>query len=698
MIGKTSLPPNVQNFTATIESPSGIRLSWDALDVLDIAGYRITGDAQTEVVGNSTIVQVLSKTGTLSFDLVAVDTGGRVSETPANATVEVKAPGTPDEIETETRTDGLYLTWDDCDTTWPVRHYNIADEYLNRTSKEMKTQFVVSPRAVGSYEIDVQAVDIFENYGARKTFSFTVQQPSTPVVTTEVNNGVVRLKWPAVESSFPIKTYQVFSVNGQLLQETNATFFDINGPAGTLEYRVRAVDSAGNMSAFGEVVLELTAPEAPQVTVALNKNRDGLDLTWTVPNSMLPVLTYDVVRQWTENGELKEQDYGSTDATAMSIPAIPAGQHTVLVRAVDASGNRSVWGSDELTVRVPGPAFLTDVNVVDNNVQVYWQEPTDLFFAIAYYNFGTLEDGHFSLIGRIDARFASRFEREAGEYTYQICPVDVAGNVGQCSNITAQVAQPPDFVFFDDRDSTFNGELVNASLDGRGSMIMPVYPDETWQENIDRVAGLLSADPASLTWQQKIDGGYPAWQSPPAPSATYTEIVDVGTDVPSTSITVTVTSQPLEGNPLISCKIEVSSNRVDWREMADGSFQTYASSFRYVRYTLTVTGGMAAISAINYRLDVKKQSDFGAVFSSATDNGEGFVSVDATPDLYGTWVPFLVSFTDIQSGPIVFCNEEGKTAYVNFKDTLHPTGFRVYVLNRNGQRVDGQVSWSAFGV
>ena len=698
VIGKTSLPPNVQNFTATIESPSGIRLTWDALDVLDIASYRISGDAWTEVVGNSTIVQVLRKTGTLSFDLVAVDTGGRVSENATNATVEVEAPRTPDEIETETRTDGLYLTWDDCDTTWPVRHYLITDKYLGRVSKELKTQFIVSPRAVGSYTVSVQAVDTFDNYGERKEFSFVVQQPSTPVVTTEVNNGVVRLKWPAVESSFPIKTYQVLSVDGQLLQETAATFYDVDGPAGTLEYRVRAVDSAGNMSAFGEVVLQLTAPEAPQVTVALNKNRDGLDLTWTVPNSMLPVLTYDVVRQWTENGELMEQDYGSTDATAMSIPAILAGQHTFLVRAVDASVNHSVWGTDKLTVRVPGPAFLTDVNVIDNNVQVYWNEPTDLFFAIAYYNFGTLEDGHFSLIGRIDARFASRFEREAGEYTYQICPVDVAGNIGQCSNITAQVAQPPDFVFFDDKDSTFNGELVNASLDGRGNMILPTYPDETWQENIDRVAGLLATDPASLTWQQKIDGGYPAWQSPPAPSATYTEIVDVGTDVPSTSITVTVTSQPLEGNPLISCKIEVSSDMLDWREMADGSFQTYASSFRYVRYTFTVTGGMAAISAINYRLDVKKQSDFGAVFSSATDNGEGFISVDETPDLYGTWVPFLVSFTDIQSGPIVFCNEEGKTAYVNFKDTLHPTGFRVYVLNRNGQRVNGQVSWSAFGV
>lgn len=698
VIGKTLPPPDVEGFTASIESPAGVRLTWQEVNVLDVDRYRITGPVTIETTATSIIAVVTNRTGTVDFQCVAVDTGGRVSETPSTASVEILPPAAPAGFRSDTRNDGLYLVWDDCDTTWPVQHYIITDDYLNTTSKELRTQTVISPRAVDSYRIDVQAVDIFGNAGERVAHELVVQQPSTPVVTTEVNNGVVRLKWPAVESSFPIKTYQVFSVNGQLLQETAATFFDVDGPAGTLEYRVRAVDSAGNMSAFGEVVLELTAPDAPQVTVALNKNRDGLDLTWTVPNSMLPVLTYDVVRQWTDNGELMEQDYGSTDATAMSIPAIPAGQHTFLVRAADASGNRSVWGADELAVRVPGPAFLTDVNVIDNNVQVYWNEPTDLFFAIAYYNFGTLEDGHFSLIGRIDARFASRFEREAGEYTYQICPVDVAGNIGQCSNITAQVAQPPDFVFFDDKDSTFNGELVNASLDGRGNMTLPIYPDETWQENIDRVAGLLTTDHASLTWQQKINGGYPVWQSPPAPSATYTEIVDVGTDVPSTSITVTVTSQPLEGNPLISCKIEVSSDMIEWREMADGSFQTYASSFRYVRYTFTVTGGMAAISAINYRLNVKKQSDFGTVFSSATDNGEGFVSVDETPDLYGTWVPFLVSFTDIQSGPIVFCNEEGKTAYVNFKDVLHPEGFRMYVLDKNGQRVDGQVSWSAFGV
>lgn len=698
VIGKTSLPPNVQNFTATIESPSGIRLTWGTLDVLDIASYRIAGDAQTEVVGNSTIVQVLRKTGTLSFDLVAVDTGGRVSENAAIATVEVRAPGTPDGIETETRTDGLYLTWEDCDTTWPVRHYLITDEYLGRVSKELKTQFVVSPRAVGTYEVDVQAVDIFDNYGARKTLSFTVQQPSTPVVSTEVNNGVVRLKWPAVESSFPIKTYQVFSVNGQLLQETNATFFDVDGPAGTLEYRVRAVDSAGNMSAFGEVVLELTAPESPQVTVALNKNRDGLDLTWTVPNSMLPVLTYDVVRQWTENGELKDQDYGSTDATAMSIPAIPAGTHTFMVRAVDESGNRSVWGTTDFIVKAPGAAFLTNVSVIDNNVQIYWTEPTEQFFAIAYYNFGTVEDGHFSLIGRIDARFASRSENAAGDYTYQVCPVDVAGNIGTCSTISASVDAPPDFIFYDDYDSVFNGTKTNAVLDGHGGMLLPVLPNETWAENNIRVTTLLATDPATLTWHQKVDAGYANYLSPPQSSATYVEVVDIGTVVPSSRINVTVSSSVLEGDPRVACKIEVSSTGDDWRTVAENSLSSYASDFRFARYTFTITGGLMLITNINYRLDVKKKTDFGNLTSLASDNGDGFVSIEDTPELYGTYVPFGAKFVDVQAGPNATCSEVGKTAYVNFTDVPRPKGFRVYVLDKNGQRVDGAVSWYTFGV
>ena len=104
------------------------------------------------------------------------------------------------------------------------------------------------------------------------------------------------------------------------------------------------------------------------------------------------------------------------------------------------------------------------------------------------------------------------------------------------------------------------------------------------------------------------------------------------------------------------------------------------------------------ITNINYRLDVKKKTDFGNLTSRATDNGEGFVSIEETPELYGTFVPFGVKFVDVQAGPNATCDETGKTAYVNFEDVQHPEGFRVYVLDDDGQRVDGVVSWYAFGV
>lgn len=704
VIGKTLPPPDVEGFAASIESPAGVRLTWQAVNVLDVDRYRITGPVTMETTATSLIAVVTHRTGTVDFQCVAVDTGGRVSETPATASVEIEPPLTPARFSAATRTDGLYLTWDDAATTWPIRHYHIMDNYLGAESRELKTQYVVPPRSAGNYSIQVQAVDIFDNYGGVASFLLEVLPPETPVPRSSINNGVVRISWAPVKSSFPVRTYQVYTITGQLVQETAATFYDVPDPSGTLQYRVCAVDSAGNASAFAEISLTLTPPDAPVVTVALNDTRDGLVISWSVPDAMLPVLTYDVVRQWEEDRddgvvELHEQDYGSTDATTFAVPAIPAGRHVFMVRAVDASGARSVWGTAELDVTAPQGTLAPVASVIDNNVMLYWQAPAEQFFAIDHYDLYTVEDAIPVYDGRIDALFASRFERAAGEYTYQLCPVDTAGNVGQCSRITARVSQPPGFVLFDERDSVFSGTLANAVLDGRGSMILPVPEGETWAQNVQRVAGLLSMDTDTLTWRQKVDGGYPAWLSPAATQGGYTEIVDVGAIIPSTSITVTVSSTVLEGDPQFSCKIEVSeTGGNDWRVMAENALFTFATQFRFVRYTFDVSGGMLAISNINYRLDVKKLSDFGSVFSAATDNGEGFVDKETTPDLYGTWVPFAVSFVDVQAGPFVSCGEEGKTAYVNFQDVQEPEGFRVFVLNANGQRVDGQVSWSVNGV
>lgn len=96
-------------------------------------------------------------------------------------------------------------------------------------------------------------------------------------------------------------------------------------------------------------------------------------------------------------------------------------------------------------------------------------------------------------IGRIDAQFASSFETVSGEYVYGVTPVDAGGNRGALSTIKMAVSQPPDFVFYHNKDSLFNGVKANFVLDGRGSMIGPV-PEETWTENVAR-AGCSPAGP-----------------------------------------------------------------------------------------------------------------------------------------------------------------------------------------------------------
>lgn len=73
------------------------------------------------------------------------------------------------------------------------------------------------------------------------------------------------------------------------------------------------------------------------------------------------------------------------------------------------------------------------------------------------------------------------------------------------------------------------------------------------------------------------------------PSGTYIETVDVGKLVPSTKITVTISSRTLSGNPAFACKIEVSQDNAIWRTISDNATVVYATQFRYVRYTITAT-------------------------------------------------------------------------------------------------------------
>jgi len=655
--------------------------------------------------------------GQVTERCTAVDKYGFESET-AVQTHEILPPKNP-VLEIAARADGLHLEWQDCKGTFRIDRYDVYDSGADGESKIyfMKgCSQLLKPRKSGYYNFSVKAFDCLGLASSEMEIAdYYVHGPADPVPAAVIDGSDVLLAWERPTSDFPIDFYRVFSVSGEdetLLGEAKTLWFRLPAPgAGGWTYRIQSVDLAGNESAKASVSITIKAPAAPVVSAVLSG--DGIDLSWkagedpSVTGWPLPVAAWDVARQWEDGQYVREQDYGRLDVDTLRVPAVIAGVHTFHVRAVDTSGTTGSFGTCEFEALRPGKVSFSMCAAVDNNVMLYWTEPDEIFFPVAWYLFETdmgQGDGIFAEAGRIDALFASSFESVSGRYVYRITPVDTAGNMGTPSQIAVDIAQPPDFILYHDYDSLFNGTKTNFVLDGRGSMIGP-FSNSTWQEQLNAMASAKGTTAANITWNQKKGWGWTHWMDPEASSATYVETVDVGVIIPATKVNITYTAEKLTGTPAFTCQIEVSSDNSQWRTMTEDGWMVYATDFRYVRYTIGLTGGTAAVSNINCRLDVKKMTDFGHVTCNASDNGTGWVSMAQTPMLTGTWVPFNVEFNDVESlpRPNVVANASngstvGYTAYTVFEDVLHPQGFRVFVLDSNGNRVTADVDWSAFGV
>ena len=676
----------------------------------------------------------LINVGTITVSINAVDKYGVTSKDDPNyidnsVQFSVYPPYNPTEMALSSSDEGssIVLNWKDCTRTFAIDYYLVTD-VVNRQTYRVSTNYVVLPaRKEGTYKITVQAFDVIGHSSAAMEYNMIVSGVGGMIVTAKVDGSDILLEWSIPDSSFIIDHYIIKGDNDIIPDEDNINFEDgdtigtakVNyfrtpaGKAGTYVYYVWAVDVAGNISTnyASFTTVTINEPNAPSVTAALDG--DGVKVAWaaTVGETQLPIRAWDVVRQWDETRsdgvvETKEMEYGRLDVDTTTVPAFIAGEHTFMVRAVDSGGNVGPWGNTDFVAQKPGKVTFSQPTVIDNNVQLYWTQPNSIFFPIKEYIFSeveTYEDGseYVAEIGRVDALFASETENEAGMYTYGITPVDVGGNVGERTTITCRVAQPPDFVFYDKKESLFNGEKVNFILNGEGSMLGPVPVNETWDENSARVIELGSIDATidDLTHQQKIDAGYKTWLEPAESYGSYTETIDHGTIIPSCNYTITMGYRVLSGNPTIACKIEISEDNKVWDVASDNAFSVFVTQFRYSRFTITVTGGYIEINSILIDLNVKQLTDYGRVECKATDNGEGWVSEQETPMLTGTWVEFKRDFVDVQSLPKPnVVNQQDYEAFIVFEDVINPKGFRIFVKDKNGSRVTAMVDWTAMGV
>lgn len=202
----------------------------------------------------------------------------------------------------------------------------------------------------------------------------------------------------------------------------------------------------------------------PLVQQSLIRESGVVDIT--PPINATYILDQDTVNLIWESGDERSRSYeirqGTDWATANFITVTPTtnvhiypspGSPLVyLIKAIDLDNNKSLKTTTVIVeVELPGATPL-GIEVVDNNVFLRWTPPASSFSIKTYEVYKGTE-----FLGSREGTFTSFFEQVAGDYTYRIFAVDVAGNRGTETKLTVHVKSPPDYILTAVHLSLFSG-------------------------------------------------------------------------------------------------------------------------------------------------------------------------------------------------------------------------------------------------
>lgn len=441
---------------------------------------------------------------------------------------------------------------------------------------------------------------------------------------------------------------------------------------------VKARDVYGYESANAAMVeVDVAIPGTSELSAGLVG--PDVELLWLAVTGAFAIDHYEL-RFGTDwlTAEFVDQVYTTTFRTR----ATWSGVRRWWVAAVDVAGNSGAPVSVDVNIVAPGQVTARRVEVIDNNVLLYWGAPTTGNLPVERYDVrkGATWAGGTVVGSNGNSTFTTVFEQVAGDYIYWIAAVDSAGNVGTPASIAATVNQPPDYILRNNYDSAFPGTKTNMFLED-GRLVGPVSTTQTWATHF---SGNSYDDIAD-----QIAAGNTFFAEPSLTSGTYQEAVDYGASVPATMVTVTLGSTVVDGSVSVSCQIAYKLNSGDSYTNAAAGFNAFISTaFRYLRVTLsfscTAGANLIACDSLNIKLANKLKTDAGSGTANSGDSG-------------GTTVNFGLSFVDVTSITATPRGTSARFAVVDFADAPNPTSFKVLLFDAAGTRVSGDFDWVARG-
>jgi hypothetical protein len=321
--------------------------------------------AAVDTVDNQSAWSLVSAELVVDGTAPIVPTALAASPSPANAQVTVSWSGSTDSGGSGLAGYSLEISAD-AGSSWA------------ELTRGMPTSHVFSPDQ-GSYQLRVRAFDSVGNASAWSTVASLVvdktapSAPGKPIAAPAVSaGGSVSISWAGSTDSggSGLSTYELeASKDGAAwaaLSSLAGTSYSFGPTQGSYQLRVRALDHAGNASAWsplGTLLVDTTPPPAPGRPVGTPNPSAGepIALSWTasVDAGGSNVASYRLQRSpdgttWTTIANPTTN--GATDP-------VGSGTWRYRVAAVDGAGNVSGWSEVSAPVVVSGKPVANDGNV-----------------------------------------------------------------------------------------------------------------------------------------------------------------------------------------------------------------------------------------------------------------------------------------------------------------------------------------------
>lgn len=315
--GKAAPPNDVTGFHVLLDPDIGATLEWNPSLDLDLQGYEIWQGSQwglgTKIgLFKTTSAKIgLLPSGTQSWWIKALDDSGVYSVNAVEATLVVSEPGAP-AISGQFNGGDFVLNWSVVSGSLSTQYYEIrygltSDTWETATvlGRVQGTVFSTKVDWSGTKRFFVAAIDLNGNQGQHGSYDAQVLPPSQPVITQQVIDNNVLLRWNDCTETLPIESYELRS--GEVWESATVIGTKQGGftsvfetASGLYVYWLAGIDSAGNYGVPGAVSASVSQPPDYQLLLDIESDFSGSSSNVVVDDGILyPAI--DTTETWQDH-------------------------------------------------------------------------------------------------------------------------------------------------------------------------------------------------------------------------------------------------------------------------------------------------------------------------------------------------------------------------------------------------------------